>query len=193
MEKIKLYLLSTSSKTFEQISTSMTLTPEEERIINKASTEDRRKERLASLYLKKKYIGEYEIGEFGKPIAKHIYFNISHTKGLVILGTCKDVPIGVDVEYIRPINPRLKKAYFHGEDNADDLEFFNIWTNKESLLKCVGIGLNKDSDEYIELPDEALRRHLTGERRCETFKHGDYVISITLNTSEPFEIEKIEL
>ena len=51
-------------------------------------------------------IGTVFIGKNGKPMTNGCYFNISHSHGLVACAV-SDVPVGIDVEKIRPVPPRL--------------------------------------------------------------------------------------
>lgn len=80
-----------------------------------------------------------------------IYFNLSHSGDMALYGITLDCPIGLDVEYIRPI-PRDERAaigYFSqsGADTMGSLprecqsrHFFDLWTRKEALLKAMGGG-----------------------------------------------------
>ena len=74
--------------------------------LNKYKVEDVKKEKACSLILKNKFIGEYRYNEHGKPISDNIYFNISHSKGVVVF-TQNELPIGIDIELIRPTNEDL--------------------------------------------------------------------------------------
>lgn len=81
-----------------------------------------------------------------------IHFNLSHSGDVALYAITCDCPIGVDVEYIRPIPhyERIVLEYF-SQSEADVLiglpvkrqagRFFNLWTRKEALLKAMGKGL----------------------------------------------------
>jgi phosphopantetheinyl transferase len=88
-------------------------------------------------------------GEHGKPYIKGnpFYYSISHCKGLVIMAV-SDNEVGVDCELIREHNlralervasekERLKIEY--SEDRM--VEFFRLWTMKESYVKLIGTGI----------------------------------------------------
>lgn len=91
----------------------------------------------------------------GKPYLENIpgvYFNISHSSGLVACGI-DGQEIGIDVEQIRPYDKRLMQricteeemAYLCGDnregEQAQNERFFRLWTLKESYLKATGQGL----------------------------------------------------
>lgn len=89
---------------------------------------------------------------FGKPTCEmNLYFNISHSGEQVLLGFSKS-KIGVDIERIDPtVNiERIGKNYFSevefqkmmsctGDKRTET--FFEIWTQKEALIKGIGKGL----------------------------------------------------
>lgn len=97
----------------------------------------------------------FTISKHGKPAiqlgssAGMIHFNLSQSGNVVLYGITRECPIGVDVEYIRPIPhyERIALEYF-SESEADSLlaspkelqakRFFSLWTRKEALLKAAG-------------------------------------------------------
>lgn len=110
-----------------------------------------------------------------KPVldgAPGIFFNISHTRGLVVCGISGRV-IGVDTEYIRPFDERLMRrvctedeiAYIYGdgggsEDPSRQQErFFRLWTFKESYLKATGQGITVPMKEVRFFPEQGGGRN----------------------------------
>ncbi len=106
---------------------------------------------------------------YGKPyLNEHtdIHFNLSHAGDWVI---CADgqVPVGVDIEKIRPIDFAIAERFFTASeykllmDTAEQERlqlFYTLWTLKESYIKFVGKGLSIPLDSFaIELiaPDQA--------------------------------------
>ncbi len=100
--------------------------------------------------------------ENGKPsVAGGGYeFSISHSDDLVTVAIHTG-PVGIDVEHIREVSPRLAKKYFCEDENfyvfgheprdvdfehmaSTDIRmrFFEIWTAKEAYLKRIGEGLS---------------------------------------------------
>lgn len=104
---------------------------------------------------------KFETAEHGKPFAVGLdmEFNISHSGNLVACAV-SDQPVGVDIELIRPVDLRTAKhfctpeelEYLFGHTPSEDEftkseevmvlhRFFQIWTTKEAVGKCRGIGL----------------------------------------------------
>ena len=141
-----------------------------------------------------KYIGKCTVTSRGKPIAKGKHFNISHSKGIVCLVTSsKDV--GVDLEVIRTINKDLKDFVSSNDEKKfihDDETFLMIWTNKESLLKCLGLGMKSSMDKVPSLPFDNIKFFDKKYFYSRTIKYHNSIITITRASAEPFEIEIIE-
>jgi 4'-phosphopantetheinyl transferase len=80
-----------------------------------------------------------------------IRFNVSHSNGLALLAFARDRSVGVDLEYIRPVDvEQLAKRFFSSREYAalsslnpeqKHEAFFNGWTRKEAYLKATGIGI----------------------------------------------------
>jgi 4'-phosphopantetheinyl transferase len=82
-----------------------------------------------------------------------LQFNLSHTKGAVLLGICRLRAIGVDVERVRKgFSPQEIAARFFSVSEQQALmslpeaerraAFFRCWTRKEAFLKARGHGLS---------------------------------------------------
>ena len=99
-------------------------------------------------------------GPSGKPAlaspagADTLHFNLSHSCGLAVYAITRAVPLGVDVERIRPMNDMqdIASRFFTARENAclqavplhQRLEaFFNCWTRKEACLKATGQGIGE--------------------------------------------------
>lgn len=95
---------------------------------------------------------------YGKPrmspdLQSDVYFNVSHTKSVIVCALAKTPDIGVDIEDRIPDDFRLiAKSYFAPTESdwlasaANDVEahsrFLAIWTMKEAYIKAVGKGLS---------------------------------------------------
>lgn len=97
--------------------------------------------------------------------AASLRFNLSHTKGLIVLGVCTDHALGVDVEHLdRKVNLEVADRFFSPKESAelDSLarerqprRFFEYWTFKESYIKARGMGLSIPLDSFsFEFPTE---------------------------------------
>ncbi len=113
---------------------------------------------------------DFKIDKNGKLYLKdsNIFINISHSGDYVIAGLSNN-PIGVDVEDINreAKYQELIKYVLNNEETTKFNKstnkrkyFFEIWTKKESYLKCIGEGLkvampsikeNKFKDYYFKL------------------------------------------
>jgi 4'-phosphopantetheinyl transferase len=100
--------------------------------------------------------------ENGKPsvIGGEYSFSITHSDDLVAVAV-HEGPVGIDVEHIREVSPRLARRYCCDEENfyifgheAKDtdfehmastdirMRFFEVWTAKEAFVKASGEGLH---------------------------------------------------
>lgn len=106
---------------------------------------------LERLGMSTHFINEIMFNDFGKPYIKGcpIYFNISHSKEIVVCALSNQTEIGIDIEYIQPICFRNFRPFMLSsewskikeEDNCLD-EFYHYWTQKEAVLKADGSGLS---------------------------------------------------
>ena len=101
---------------------------------------------------------------FGKPHlagsqADQLYFNLSHSGEIALLGVACRPQIGVDVETIRPIDDLMSLARncfstneYQQLDVLSDSQklavFFTIWTRKEAFIKAIGDGLSYPLDQF---------------------------------------------
>ena len=165
--------------------------------LEKYASDITKKEIVASFYLKNKYIKHYSFNEFNKPISNNIYFNISHSHGLVGLFICDLYEVGLDIEYIKERNEKMIKHISNDEEISyinSNKSFYEIWTNKESLLKCVGTGFRNLSIKDIPtLPINGLKQYLNKNYYSKNFKYKNYIISITLNIDIDYEFEIINI
>ena len=102
---------------------------------------------------------EFEYSPRGKPMLKAasarlpLHFNLGHSEDLILIAVTKPCPVGIDVEWIRPI-PELEtiaRQYFSTGEAADVMAapkaerlraFYQQWTHKEACLKASGDGLS---------------------------------------------------
>ncbi len=91
--------------------------------------------------------------EFGKPIVDgDIFFNLSHSGDYVVIAI-STVKVGVDIEDTARKKDwkKLLERFFHEEEKKcvqNQKDFYHLWTKKEALLKCVGIGLTQNLDSF---------------------------------------------
>lgn len=106
-------------------------------------------------------------GNAGKPELselrdQELHFNLSHSGRWGLVGVSR-LPIGVDVEHIRPIESLDLAQRFFAQREAEDLEakhlagvpqrecrdaFYACWTRKEAVVKAIGLGLAFPLDKF---------------------------------------------
>jgi 4'-phosphopantetheinyl transferase len=86
-------------------------------------------------------------------------FNISHTRGLIVLAVSKGCSLGVDVEDVagREVSIEIANHFFAPQEvealNAvspgrQQYRFYEYWTFKESYIKARGMGLSIPLDKF---------------------------------------------
>ncbi|SFB07915.1 4'-phosphopantetheinyl transferase family protein [Clostridium frigidicarnis] len=126
----------------------------------------------------------FEKNKYGKPYLKEypkFNFNISHS-GEFVVGAIDDKPIGIDVEEVKYIEyEEIAKSFFTISEfnyiikNDSDIclsKFYEIWTLKESYIKCCGQGLSIPLKSFsIEVEkDENIKVVSNNEYKEHTFK-----------------------
>ena len=156
------------------------------------------KDQLLSLgagYLMKKYLpeGDIEATSSGKPyLANGPFFNTSHSGEYIVLVVHKDRDVGVDIEKINENRLDGIRFVLNQEEKSisDANTLFQIWSNKESLIKCLSTGL-KDIKSVSGLPLEGKRTVEGQDYYTKSMIYDGYSLSVTLKGEEPFDI-KIE-
>lgn len=119
---------------------------------------------------------QFELAEHGKPHLKadpdglDLNFNLAHSGEFALLGLCRGVALGVDIEHVHTMQDILQVAarYFSQNERSqlaqvpqDQVEsaFFKCWTCKEAFIKNLGDGLYYPLDQFdVNLyPDQPAR------------------------------------
>jgi 4'-phosphopantetheinyl transferase len=142
------------------------LSPDEQQRAERLQLEADRRRFLASRLFLRLLLSQYsglppesiriEQSPRGKPYWRDpplpLQFNLSHSHEHILIGLMLKCHIGVDLEWVRPVPrwQRIAQRYFSAAEQArlaacPDCErdplFFLIWTQKEALLKGMGMGL----------------------------------------------------
>lgn len=92
---------------------------------------------------------EIVCSEFGKPyFPEHpeVHFNLSHTRGAVLVGV-SDQPLGVDIERVRPVGRRMMERLAQTESERG---FFETWVRWEARSKRSGRGIGSMREEPLQ-------------------------------------------
>lgn len=96
--------------------------------------------------------------------ARDLFFNLSHTRGLIALAVSRGRELGLDVENVaaRAVSLDVAKHFFSATEVAElsrvapdrqQDRFFEYWTLKESYIKARGMGLSLPLDGFsFEFP-----------------------------------------
>ena len=98
---------------------------------------------------------EFRYGPRGKPALRgpaSLCFNASHSGELAVVGVARGRELGIDIEWVRPVEDALgiaeqffceaEHASLRAAQGVDRLAtFFRYWTRKEAILKATGEGL----------------------------------------------------
>lgn len=108
-------------------------------------------------------------GPHGKPGLENkvpgdeLFFNMSHSNGLLLCAVTRSREIGIDLEYIRhEISPeQISERYFSTQEaeylrafpkHARERAFFTLWVRKEAYIKATGKGFSLPLDEFVVSP-----------------------------------------
>ncbi|MCR5312828.1 MAG: 4'-phosphopantetheinyl transferase superfamily protein [Bacteroidaceae bacterium] len=118
----------------------------------------------------------FEYGEHGKPsIIGHanIHFNLSHCKTAVACAISNE-PVGIDIESVRKAKEPLVKYCMNDAECETifsaanpDMEFTKLWTQKESVFKLTGSGINDSLKEILN--EAALKGIIVTTTQCEKY------------------------
>ena len=99
-----------------------------------------------------------------------VHFNLSHSGAFSLAAFRLGVPLGIDIEWMRPLEDlgRIAGHYFAAQEVqalaalpfAEQLAgFYACWTRKEAFIKATGLGLSQSLDRFaVSLkPDEPVR------------------------------------
>lgn len=93
----------------------------------------------------------FEENAHGKPfIQSGPHFNLSHSHNLAALAIGEDVELGMDIEWVRPVEHDVARRFFSAREcaalealpgNERIAAFHRCWTRKEAYVKAEGSGL----------------------------------------------------
>lgn len=144
----------------------------------------------------------------GKPFvkgSKAIYFNLSHSADVIVLAVTEEGEIGVDVERVnrefewRRVDSVLAPSEIEWIQENEPIDpfsvyqrFFQIWTLKESYIKCTGHGMSSHLkklnfhvlSEYIRFLDATKDAQKTEQYHFQSYIYDcNFIFSICLQQS----------
>ncbi|MBL9172989.1 MAG: 4'-phosphopantetheinyl transferase superfamily protein [Verrucomicrobiales bacterium] len=102
-------------------------------------------------------------GSHGKPsvagLPPGVQFNCSSSADVALLAWSTEGPVGVDVEWHRPLDsdlvlvaerfaPSERRAIREATGATRSQLFFDVWARKEAFVKAVGVGLSLELDTF---------------------------------------------
>ncbi len=194
MDKVTIYIADSSYLNEEDVQSLKYLTETDFEELAKYRNLKAKKEKAVSFYLKRKYIRDYHLNNYGKPLSEAFFFNVSHSKGLIALAISNNREIGLDLEQIREPKHGLI-SYACSEDEQkyvkDGKTFFEVWTAKESLVKASGRGIDRSAKTIPALPLCGYKKYLDEDYYSVNLEFGNYVFSVTLKGKDGFSIENL--
>ena len=106
---------------------------------------------------------KFDYGDKGKPRLNNsaVEFNLSHAKDWAYFGINDSIPLGIDLEFMRPPADHgwidIAKRFFAPAEfkilsalpvDIQAEAFFCCWTQKEAYIKLHGIGLSLPLDQF---------------------------------------------
>lgn len=128
--------------------------------------------------------GNISKNEYGKPISDSgVEFNLSHSGEYVLIAT-SDCSVGCDIEKVKFVNigkigrfafceNEMKKI---AESKDRQKTFFELWTKKESLLKCIGEGFHR-SAKSVDVSGDIYTEN-NKKYYFKTWYFSDYIMSV---------------
>ena len=188
---VQLKIVYTDGLNYEKLKKLDLIKPEDIKKAEEYKNLSDKTERLISFYLKRKYVGTWELSDTGKPVSADKFFSLSHCNGAVTIAL-SDKNVGVDIERVKNIDKRLID-YVASEEERDkiltDEDFFKVWTAKESLVKALGTGLTEKPNKIPAFPLNGVKFYRNKTFYSKTIAVKDFIISVTVENSYPFNVD----
>jgi len=108
-------------------------------------------------------------------------FNLSHTRGMALIGAAIGREVGIDIEQVRPMedldamarsvmSPAELMRWLALAETDREWAFYRLWARKEAYLKAIGLGLYRSFQEVTVpvgsglLNEHAVQVHLVEDR-----------------------------
>lgn len=164
-----------------------------EKALRYVKEEDMLRSILGSLLIRKYTNGldDLKYNSYGKPYKDNIYFSLSHSNDYVVLAISNN-QIGIDIELIKDVKENLKDYTLSVDEKStikNNVDFYKLWTSKESLIKYLGIGIDKDLKKIPALPLEGYKEYQNNKLYSLSFVFKEnYALSITTKEKDDYKI-----
>ena len=197
--KMKLYIADLNTVNADDIGK---ISPERAEKAKRYRRPDDRKRCIAGgLFIKKFLCGaSVTQNKSGKPVADNgLCFNLSHSGRYVLFALSED-EIGCDIEKTKIVNAEKLGKIVFCQNESDRLNnaldktgtFFEFWTKKESLLKCMGEGFHRNAKTVDVSGDVFCNEGKT--YYFKVFHFSDYTISVcSVKNDFPNTVEFVSL
>lgn len=135
-------------------------------------------------------------GEYGKPVIElsnghYFHYSLSHSGEYVAcaIGDDENSEVGIDIQQMIPDKIQIAKRFFSKEEytricnsNDEDIDFYRMWTAKESYVKLTGRGIGGGIDKCIV--DDDYRTIIEGANRAQIHLYDcidNYMICVCSN------------
>lgn len=136
---------------------------------------------LSDVEFQKNQYGKLHLKKEGEEVINNLDFNLTHSDGIVACAIA-DQAVGIDVEYMKEINPDIIKQVLSRDEmfflqaNSNEIRkklFYQIWTRKEAYLKAIGTGFIIEPN-MIDIPIN------TGWEYFTTIIRDNYLLSVVI-------------
>ena len=131
-------------------------------------------------------INNIEYGQHGKPYLPNsdFHFNLSHSGNHVVC-VYSDEPVGVDLQRVKEDLPKHTKKILSDDEtlylnsleaHEQIVDFYRLWSRKESLIKWDGRGLRISLSEVSVTKNKKINNEITFEGDLLYFKEIDFLL-----------------
>lgn len=144
----------------------------------------------------------------GEKASAALHFNLSHSGTIAAVAVSKAGPVGVDVEYLRPISDwhQVARRFFSASESSllstvqegqRELAFYCCWTRKEAVIKATGDGLSAELDSFdvslepgepAEVLSDRSEHRRSGPWQLRHFDGEDFVGAIAIQSPRSMDV-----
>lgn len=142
---------------------------------------------------------------YGKPRLKDSFlkFNLSHSENFVACAISQKWEVGIDIQRKRKIPLKILEGFLGERDYRmiesflEEDEWCRLWTRKEALLKCTGMGWRYPEARKIDVADKKITLNDTTYFVTDIWIRDEYDFSVCIKNRDEkiiwFEVQKYEI